>query len=232
MSWMRRALDGASELPGAGLVRNTANELETRLLSELKARLDELSEEDAYEAVSGVDRMPAAAAQRSVSEQFAQLTQASVDQNASDGLEAWQRWILGQLVPDELRILRCASDGSGIAVSHLEVTGRLGGEGERLRSNLSRVAQEAGVMVAVAVPGYLNHLTALGLLQPGPEDRQAGDKYDVIESESAIRKLCTEVETVMKRRARFQRRTLALSEAGEFFLRTCAHRANNEQEDA
>ena len=87
--------------------------------------------------------------------------------------------LIGQLVPDEARILSALSDGSTYALVHI-AGGGIGGYRDRILENASSVGRAAGVALPEYVHLYVSHLRRAGLVESGPEDPSLKDEYDIL----------------------------------------------------
>lgn len=126
-----------------------------------------------------------------------------------------------QLLPDEARILAALSDGESTAICHLEASNRLGTESLPVLLNVNRVGHEAGVMLAARSPYYIGNLRDMGLVDTGPEDKTLANRYELIESDSAVRAAWGQIEQNMKLRPRLTRATAYLSPLGQDLWQAC-----------
>lgn len=206
-----RARGWAERLPGAAFAQRQARTVEELLLRELRKRLARLDG----------DSPGAQAGSRSPDDALRTLMERSLDQRPDTAERDLFLRLIDQLVPDEARIVAALSDGSRIAVCHLDARSRLGGTSIRVLSDASRIGSECGVMLTDRVPYYLEHLHELALLEAGPEDRSLGGKYELIETDSMVRAAITRIESEMKMRAQLTRASAALSPLGLKLWQAC-----------
>lgn len=214
----------ADALPGARFLRHQAEAVEARALRLLRQKLDQVAEPG-----NRAQAAPAKARQHSQqshsdatpTQRLQQLMERSLNLDPEQAEEAFYQRLLEQLVPDEARILAALSDGGHITICHVDATSRLGTHSQRLLSNMSRVGQETGVILTDNVPYYIGHLLDLGLLQMGPEDKTKGTQYEMIETNSQVRKLCDQIEKEMHMKPRMSRHTARLSALGAHLWQTC-----------
>lgn len=214
-SAFKRWREATERLPGATTLWRGADRLEDQALRLLKSRLDELEDGRATAAQADTPRRPASGGD--VGQRLQALIQRSLDQRPERAENELFDFMVAQLVPDETRILAAVSDGSAIAICHVEATNRLGTTSTRILHNASRVGQECGVMLTASVPYYLAHLLELGLLVRGPEDKRLEDKYELLETDSNLRDMRHQIESDMGLRVRLVRETVRLSELGQRF---------------
>ena len=148
------------------------------------------------------------------SEVFERLLQRSIAQTPTDGERNLIEMLVGELVPDEARILSALSDGSPYAV--IDVVGRSGPDrGRILLANVSTVGRAAGVVLPAHTPTYVAHLLTLDLARRGPEIAKLHDQYEILLTEPAVMKL----RGHGMRPARVVKGTLRISELGETLWR-------------
>jgi hypothetical protein len=120
--------------------------------------------------------------------------------------------LVGELVPDEARILSALSDGSIYALVDIAEPG-IGSYRHRVLENASSVGRAAGVALPEYVHLYVSHLRRIGLVESGPEDHSLKDEYDILLSEPKLR------ATIVSRGkgprgVRIIRRTVRISDLG------------------
>ncbi len=120
--------------------------------------------------------------------------------------------LVGELVPDEARILSALSDGSSYPLVHITRPGT-GSYQKLVLENASSVGRAAGVALPDRVHLYVSHLRRLGLVEAGPEDRSLKDEYDILLTEPNLR---ATIAAIGKgpRGARIIRRTVRISDLG------------------
>jgi hypothetical protein len=120
--------------------------------------------------------------------------------------------LVGELVPDEARILSALSDGSTYALVHIAEPG-IGGYRHRVLENASSVGRAAGVSLPEYVYLYVSHLLRIGLVESGPEDHSLKDEYDILLSEPKLRAMIA-ARGKGPRGLRVMRRTVRISDLG------------------
>lgn len=206
--WQR----AADALPGARFLRRQAEAAEERALRLLRQKLNGIS--DSGQDASDLQTTPGDSTRPNPAVRLQALIDRSLNLNPEQAEQLLYSQILDQLVPDEARILAALSDGGHIAICHVDATSRLGTHSERMLSYASRVGNEAGVILNDVVPYYLSHLVSLGLLETGPEDKTITSKYEMLETNSQVRKLSERIENDLGMKPRLVRHTARLSELG------------------
>lgn len=138
------------------------------------------------------------------------LLERSVLQDAAASKVDWFTSVLGQLVPDEARILAALAE-TGETPPLLHVLPR-SGHG-RLLENASLIGRSAALTLPHMTPVYVTHLRALGLVDTGPEDVGNLKGYELLLADKRVRLALKEGE-MGKVPARVLRRTLVLSDRG------------------
>lgn len=215
-----------------GLAQKGLSEAERLALSTLRKRMDAVVESDDMPAAEsdrhsapsprpGSSTSPGTeAAPQSAAAALAQLMDASLEQNIESATEALLLRTIGQLVPDEARILAALADGHSSALMHLGAGPMVGPATQRWLENLSPVGKEAGVQLVDRTSAYITHLRELGLLESGDEDKSLQLKYQLMEGDTKVRKTGEEIEK-NGLRPKFFRRTLRMSDAGKAFWAAC-----------
>lgn len=124
--------------------------------------------------------------------------------------------ILGELAPDEARMLRFLALNGRQPVVDVRTNRPLGIGSELIESDLSSVAEEAGCRHPERSKSYLINLKRLGLLLVADEPVELS-RYMVLEVQP-------KVDAAVKRAGRapkIVRRRVALTDFGEDFCRTC-----------
>ncbi|HEX5402720.1 MAG TPA: Abi-alpha family protein [Pseudonocardiaceae bacterium] len=93
---------------------------------------------------------------------MAELLNRSANTDATGAANQLYSTILGQLVPDEARILAALSDGKPRPAVDIVLRGPLGGRGT-VQRNASTIGRAAGVSAPAYVPVYVTRLTGMGL---------------------------------------------------------------------
>ena len=129
---------------------------------------------------------------------------------------AYER-ILGDLAPDEGRILRLLLLQGPQPAVDVRTGGPLGLLSSQLIApGLSMIAAHAGCRYRERVPSYLNNLFRLGLIWFSRETLQDPLRYQVLEAQPDVLKAIHSV-----RQAKLVRRSIHLTPFGEDFCRTC-----------
>jgi hypothetical protein len=214
----QRVVGAARRVPGVVVGERFVQRLEDAVLRELSRRLDEatgarreLPSGDAMDA--GVASSPngRSAEPATPAELMDTLLRRSIDQDPAAGERSLLEMLIGELVPDEARILAALSDGSAFPV--LDIVARGGDGGRTILPNVSSVGRQAGVVLPDRVPVYLGHLGSLGLIERGPVDSRLGDEYQILLTEPAVISV-REAGGSGLRRPRVVRGTVHISELG------------------
>jgi abortive infection alpha-like protein len=169
----------------------------------------------------GVEQLALPAPAVSVEQQLDHLLERSVGQSTSGGRLELYRALLGQLVPDEARILSALSDGRSAAVVQIVPrSGRSAGAAPLLE-NASSVGRSAGVALAPLVPTYVTHLVQLGLVELCPDDPELELEYELLMAETIVRDALVQGRRPGRLSPRVVRQTLRLSELGRDLWAAC-----------
>lgn len=220
-SLLKRMRRTADALPGGRFLRHQAEAAERRALTLLRQKLDQAGHPSSREPESNSGTHEQSQPGATAVQRLQRLMERSLNLNPDQAEEELNQRLLDQLMPDEARILAALSDGGQIAICHVDATSRLGTHSERILSNVSRIGQEAGVILPHNVPHYIGHLLDLGLLETGPEDKNRGTEYEMIETQSLVRKRCEKIENEMSMKPRITRLTARLSPLGKNLWDTC-----------
>lgn len=122
--------------------------------------------------------------------------------------------ILDQLVADEARIIGALSDGSFSPVVNVYDRARRGGSCRAVLVHASLIGRTANVSLPEAVPAYIGHLLALGLVEIGSEEQDLKDDYEILLAEPSVMSV---IESVSRGPipARVERLTISLSTLGD-----------------
>jgi len=148
------------------------------------------------------------------------LTQAE-DQNLDKAKLSLFESILGQLTPDEVRIIGALSDGNGHAMIHVAAGAPVGPVLRRELANVSNVGRAAGVMWEDMTSYYIQRLRNLGVCETAPEDSELDIKYEVLQGDKRVRETAKRIDKEFGLTARYQRRMLVLSPLGMELWKTC-----------
>jgi hypothetical protein len=141
---------------------------------------------------------------------------AELDLDDEDAHPAYAR-MLGELAPDEARILRLlVIEGPQPSVD-VRTSGPIGMlKDELVAPGLNIIGMEAGVRHPVRVKRYLDNLYRLGLIWFSREEIGDQARYQVLEAQPEVTEAMAEV-----RRSRTVRRSIHLTPFGEDFCATC-----------
>jgi len=200
-------------IPFAAFARRQAQYAESKLLQGLKRKLDDI--EEALPAAMPLGRGNGEReAARDPGGVFHQLLERSLDQRRDTAEIDLLGRLVEQLSCDEARVLSALSDGGFVPACHVFAGSLVGKDSAPILANMSRVGADAGVMLPEYVPNYLTHLLALGLVQTAPEDREAGDRYSMLESEESVREATSYIEETLRLRPRIQRFSVVITKLG------------------
>ena len=199
---------------------------EAHVLTQLRARMDRLERPKALTYLSDTSAPPTSARgqahfESSLPSRMVALMERADTQDRIAALDDLFHHVLDQLVPDEIRILGALSDGASFALIHAGYAPRIGPMTRRLIENFCPIGKPAGVKLLEYVPAYISHLRELGLVETGPEDPAQDIKYQILESDVAIREALEAEQKGVGMTAKYLRRTLSMSEFGHQFWDTC-----------
>lgn len=149
---------------------------------------------------------------------LAKLLTISIEQSAQEARARLFQQVLGQLQPDEARILAALSDGSQYPVINVATRGSFGMAGPVVLENASTVGRAAGVALPDWVPTYVTHLQQLQLVSVGPESYELADGYEILLTEAVVRQAQIDAGS----HSRIVRRSLRLSPLGRELWDSCA----------
>jgi hypothetical protein len=141
---------------------------------------------------------------------------ADVDLDEDDAHPAYAR-ILGDLAPDEARILRLfVIEGPQPSID-VRTAGPIGVlKDDLVTGGLNMIGMEAGVRHAARVKRYLDNLYRLGLIWFSREQLEDQARYQVLEAQPDVAEAMDEA-----RRTRTIRRSIHLTPFGQDFCNTC-----------
>lgn len=126
--------------------------------------------------------------------------------------------ILGEMAPDEARILRLlAIDGSQPAID-VRSSAPLGVMSEMVASGFTMIGAQAGCRYVDRVPAYLNNLYRLGLIWFAREPVEDHLRYQVLEAQPDVGEA---LRKAGRGRGRTVRRSIRLTPFGIDFCATC-----------
>lgn len=205
-------------LPGAGYAREQLERVERRLLAELRQRLDRL-EPATRVSVVAVAMRGEARSQHALGTRMQELLGASLEQSREEAEQAFLHWVMGNLVPDQARILAALSDGSTYPLIHV-YGGTLLGPAEPVLECVCIVGKNAGVLWPETTHVYVQQLRAFGLVETGPEDPSRRMQYEMLETEQSVRDALARLQKGGLR-PQLLRRVLQMSEIGKKLWAEC-----------
>jgi Abortive infection alpha len=153
---------------------------------------------------------------RSLRERGAELLELSADVEYEEEFHPAYERILGQLAPDEARILRLLATRGPQPAVDVRAGKALGIGSEMVAPGLNMIGAEAGCRYLDRVPAYLNNLYRLGLIWFSREPLEDPTDYQVLEAQPDV------VEAKRSGgRAKTVRRSINLTPFGEDFCRIC-----------
>lgn len=211
-------------LPGGEFAQAQLDRIEQRVMQELKTRLDRLEGQQASVSVMAFSVEPPAPTpgqqQRAAGELMRKLLEASSEQTKAEAQAAYYAMVVGNLLPDEARILAALSDRSVHPLLHVSSTSKLGLGGVTVLDNISSVGKSAGVQWPEMTRGYVQRLIAAGLAEPGPEDETLAAKYELLETDDTVRRALDQIRAAGLR-GQIRRRSLRISELGFTLWEAC-----------
>jgi hypothetical protein len=207
-------------IPGVALLEAQAGAGERFVLQQIKRRLGQL---DPRRLTSQPSRRMLAVppdesnsrsdiAGPTVEEKMTALLTRSMHETPSESRRTLHGVLVGELVPDEARILSALSDGSSYPLVNIAAPG-VGSSNKLVLENVSSVGRAAGVALPDRVHVYVSHLCRLGLVEIRPEDHSFKDEYDILLTEPNVRAVIASVGKG-PRGARIIRRTVRMSDLG------------------
>jgi hypothetical protein len=139
------------------------------------------------------------------------LLERAVVQSSTGGRLQLFSLLVGQLVPDEARIIAALSDGRSAAVVHVVSRSARGG---RLLENASSIGRTAGVALPHLVTRYVTHLLHLGLVELGPEAPHLEAEYELLLAETVVREALAQGRRRGRLSPRVVKETVKLSPLG------------------
>jgi hypothetical protein len=180
-----------------------------------------IGDQPSYPGVGVINRVlpfeaPEPIVERPLKEIGAELLLRSSDMSYDDELHPAYVRILGDLAPDEARVLRLlAREGPQPSVD-VRTSRPLNVATQLVAPGLTMIGAQAGVRHIDRVPAYLNNLFRLGLIWFSREPVADRLRYQVLEAQP-------DVSAAMKQagRGRTIRRSIELTPFGEDFCTTC-----------
>jgi abortive infection alpha-like protein len=153
---------------------------------------------------------------RSLRERGGELLELSADVEYEEEFHPAYERILGQLAPDEARILRLLATRGPQPAVDVRAGKALGLGSEMVAPGLNMIGAEAGCRYVERVPAYLNNLYRLGLIWFSREPLEDPLDYQVLEAQPDV------IEAKRAgRHSKTVRRSISLTPFGEDFCRVC-----------
>jgi hypothetical protein len=153
---------------------------------------------------------------RTLRDRGAELLERSADVEYEEEFHPAYERILGQLAPDEARILRLLATRGAQPAVDVRAAKTLGIGSEMVAPGLNMIGAQAGCRYLDRVPAYLNNLYRLGLIWFSREPLEDPLEYQVLEAQPDVieaRRASGRSKTV--------RRSISLTPFGEDFCRIC-----------
>jgi hypothetical protein len=154
-------------------------------------------------------------------EQGAELLRQSTDVDGEDATHPAFARIIGELAPDEGRILRMlATDGPQPYVDVHSVS-MVGLGAQKFGSKLNMIGALAGCRHVERVPSYLDNLGRLGLIWFSHATLEDPIRYQVLEAQPEVMEAMKRARGGRTHGAKSSRRTIRLTQFGSDFCRAC-----------
>lgn len=208
-----RLVEVARQVPGVQRAEQEYARAEIAALRELARLLDDAGRVDTGTRPVTADAAPAALSEPlTAAERMRDLLRRSMQHTPTESRHELHKLLLGELVPDEARILSALSDGSSYPMVHIAEPG-MGTYQRRVLENASSIGRAAGVALPDRTHLYVAHLRRLGLVESGEPDPSLTDEYDILLSDQVVRAAVAAVGRG-PRSARIVRRTIKASALG------------------
>lgn len=213
---LRAGLRLTRELPGGAPLERAALRVEQVVVGGLGRGIDVLNRQLRDELARAGD-----GAVDPLRERMAELLELSIERGRAGATRALYDVLLGQLAPDEARILAALSDARPFPLVHVARRTPTGGTGEYVLRNASTVGTEAGVALPERVPEYLGRLLALGLAEYAGHDESLGEEYDILLTDGAIVDAEDRARGARRLSPRIVRDSIRISALGTAFWSAC-----------
>lgn len=170
---------------------------------------------------SDVHRDPGMSREDELRERFAVLLSRSQSPAPPDGRHPAMDRIVGELAPDEARILRLLREEGPQPVAAVRASPFIGRGEETVLDHVSLVADRAGCHHPEDGPAYLDNLRRLGLVRVLREELVGHDDYDVIRARPEVAAAEERVTDERNQRVRIDRGHVQLSDLGELLCEVC-----------
>jgi hypothetical protein len=192
-------------------------------ISDLEDRLhaltpvgDRFAGPHAGELHRGEQREPRVSPEVALRAQGAELLRQSADVSSDDHLHPAFGRILGELAPDEGRVLRLLTQEGPQPVVDVRAANLIGVGSQLVAQNLNMVDMQAGTRHAERVPAYLINLQRLGLVSFADEPLDDAITYQVLEAQPHV---LAAIQATS--RAKTVQRSLRLTPFGSEFCEAC-----------
>jgi hypothetical protein len=211
----RRAVEGQ---PATTIVQEAAGDLRNFALRALGLDPDVVPTLSLGSAGIDGDRVPArGASAQELQKRGTELLRRSNDVHVVEDTHPAFARILGEITPDEARILRYIYlEGPQPAID-IRTFRPLGIGSELVAAGMSMIAEHAGLRNLDRIDQYLTNLSRLGLIDFSKEQVSNPTRYQVIEAQP---KVAAALKTA-GRAPKIIQRSIRLKKIGEEFVRTC-----------
>lgn len=210
VAFLRRAMERAEQFPVAGGAVRRMQAVEEWAVAELKYRLDEMPDTDGKRGASPGDSDARSRARTLLAGLLAEADNQTLD----EACEQQYLQVLGQLCPDQAKMLAVAADGRVLPLIHVGAGLPAGPIRETVLHNATSLGREAGVTLRESVPRLVGQMRSLGLLDVGPEDDTLKTAYEVLAADTVAREASSYVKDTLRMWPRLQRHTVMLSAFG------------------
>ena len=200
-------------VPGGDFAQEQLEKIETRVLQELKGRLDQIDRGPAVAVLNLSVTQKGRGKPRAPSDLLRDLLDTSNTQSREEALTSFHGRVLASLLPDEARILSVLSDGRAFPMINVSAGTRMGLSPRVVEEGLSSVGKYAAVHRPELVPVYIQRLKFWGLVQIDGEENGQETEYQMLEADDVVRKVIARIEEGGER-ARIARRALKISDIG------------------
>ncbi|MDT0634508.1 Abi-alpha family protein [Spectribacter hydrogenooxidans] len=204
---LRRAAERAQEWPMAGTAVKRLQAAEEWAVNELKHRLDELSDSE--------PRRPRPSHSTDARAMLAGLLNDADRLTIDQAREREFIGVLGQLCPDQAKMLAVLGDGRQLPLLHVGAGLPAGSIREWVLENATSLGREAGVTLRDDVPRLVGQMRSLGVLHVGPEDAGLKTAYEMLAADTGVRDASVYIKNTLRLWPRIQRHTVSLSRFGQ-----------------
>ncbi len=219
LQFLRQAARAAEDWPVAGSAVRRFQEAESWALTELKQRLDSMS--DSFPAGINASDIEAAKPRPPV-DMMARLLGESQGVDPDAAQTQLYRQTLSRMLPDQAAMLALLAAKGNAPLCHV-AAGRLpaGPVNLVVLANATSLGRDAGVLLRDFVPHYVSGMLAMGVFEAGPEDEALADQYELLMADTQIRTTMTRIRSDMKMYPRLQRFSMHLSDFGKALWQDC-----------